>query len=134
MSDRTLLIWQLVVMVFVGGWVVALLSVRVRRLEQLRARQPGWSDMLGKLRQDVADLRADLKVEARRRHRRLDELQAALVRLEATVQMLALQSERPPNGSRPPRGSRPPDLAAPKAKAVADGMSSARNHDRPMAG
>lgn len=114
MTDRTLLIWQLVVVVFVGGWVAIVLSVRVRRLEQLRARQPYWSDLLGKLRRDVHELRADHERSARRQGYRLDELQVVVERLETAVRILPMQLEQPAEVARAP------DVMEPRVEVLAE--------------
>lgn len=78
-----------------GAWVLAVLSIRVRRLERV-PRSP-LSAQIGRLQDKVRKLQADHEVYAQRQGRRLRELDATTARLEGDLRAVAAQVERLPD-------------------------------------
>lgn len=82
-------------LIVTGAWVLAVLSIRVRRLERV-PRSP-LSAQIGRLQDKVRTLQADHEVHAQRHGRHLRELDATTARLESDLQAMAAQVERLPD-------------------------------------
>lgn len=93
MPDVTeVLIWALIIG---GGWVLAVQSIRLRRLEKV-PRYP-LSAQIGRLQEKVRRLQADHDAYAKRQGRHLRELDATSGRLEEDLRAVAEQVDMLPD-------------------------------------